>query len=180
MSDSVDRGDWMQTFTGRKFYPLDPREEEVHLDDIVHALSHVCRFGGHCLFHYSVAQHSVLVAKDAEHKLEALLHDAAEAYLGDIIRPLKKDHGLTRYREAESRVHAVICRRFGALIQTPADVAREDLRALATERRDVMADTTEVWSCLDGIQPHSDRILRLNPVEVRRLLYDEFEKLKIF
>lgn len=90
-------GDWMITYTGRKFWPLDPLAEEVHIEDIAHALSVICRFGGHTQEFYSVAQHSCLVAdlvatktQDKLTLLTALLHDAAEAYTGDVIRPIKK------------------------------------------------------------------------------------------
>lgn len=86
------KGDWMQTYTGRKFWPLNPRAEEVYIEDIAHSLALSCRFNGHCKVFYSIAQHSVLVSQIVKptQQLIALLHDSAEAYLGDIIRPIKR------------------------------------------------------------------------------------------
>ncbi|MDI1288693.1 MAG: hypothetical protein PSX37_01920 [bacterium] len=94
-------GDWMNTFTGQKFYPLDPRADEVHAPDIAKALSQICRYGGHTSQHYSVAEHCVLMslAVAPEHALFALLHDATEAYVGDMVRPLKQ--ALPEYRAIE-------------------------------------------------------------------------------
>lgn len=89
-------GDWMITFTGRKYWPLDPRADEVCIDDIATALAHQGRYNGHGRHFYSVAQHSAELARwfmaKGDHPLArwALLHDAAEAYVGDVIRPLKK------------------------------------------------------------------------------------------
>src|SRR5438128_12538670 len=84
------RGDWMQTYTGRAFYPLDPRLDDICIEDIAHALSMLCRYGGQCQEFYSVAEHSVLMsyAVNPQHALWALLHDATESYMGDLIRPL--------------------------------------------------------------------------------------------
>jgi hypothetical protein len=58
-------GDWIQTFSGRRFYPADPRPDDMDIGDVAHALSMVCRFNGHVRFHYSVAQHAVLSAWQA-------------------------------------------------------------------------------------------------------------------
>ena len=84
-------GDWMMTHTGRHVDPLNVRAEDICLEDIAFALSNLCRFGGHVRF-YSVAEHCVRVCRAAPPELQraALLHDAAEAYIGDIIRPLKR------------------------------------------------------------------------------------------
>src|SRR5690242_11754504 len=89
------RGDWMQTYTGRRFWPLDPRVDDIDIGDIAHHLSLVCRFAGACREFYSVAQHCVGVSYvcDPKDALWGLLHDAAEAYVGDMVRPLKRSPG---------------------------------------------------------------------------------------
>ena len=94
----------MQTYTGRKFWPLDPRSEDFDIMDIAHALSLTCRFNGHCLRFYSVAEHSCHVHDAAPERLktQALLHDAPEAYINDMVSPLKKD--MPEFKEVENRI----------------------------------------------------------------------------
>lgn len=126
-------GDFMQTYSARKFWPLDARHEEIHIEDIAHALAMQCRYGGHCERFYSVAEHSVLMARSVSHEnaMWALLHDAAEAYLADVPRPLKRY--LPGYKEAEAKVMAAICERFGLPSAMPAEVHDADNRILADE-----------------------------------------------
>lgn len=114
------KGDWIQTFSGRKFWPLDPRPEEIHLIDIAAGLAKECRYGGQCLRFYTVAEHSVLMARKARRTLPALpararrallLHDGSEGLgLRDIPRPIKGD--LTNYREIEAGIMHAIAVRF--------------------------------------------------------------------
>src|SRR4051812_6540197 len=87
------KGDWMQTISGKAFFPLDPRPADVDIQDIAHALAFQCRFGGHVKEFYSVAEHSVRVSLICAHEDAkwGLLHDATEAYLSDIVRPVKRD-----------------------------------------------------------------------------------------
>lgn len=127
-------GQWMQTYTGRQFWPLDPRPEEIFIEDIAHALSMQCRYAGHCKKFYSVAEHSVILAEyvPAPFKLWALLHDASEAYLTDIPRPLKGD--LAGYRALEDRVMLAVCQRFGLSDDMPSIVAEADDRIIGDER----------------------------------------------
>ena len=82
------KGDWFLTYTGRQFWPLDPRPEDICIRDIAHHLSLCCRFNGACRVHYSVAQHSVMVANilPAPLRFWGLMHDATEAYVGDMVR----------------------------------------------------------------------------------------------
>lgn len=130
------QGDFMQTFTGRKFWPMDPRADEVHIEDIAHALAMQCRYGGHCVRFYSVAEHSVHIAwwlfrnYGPEAALCGLLHDASEAYVTDVIRPIKPF--LSNYKEIEAGVMVAVRERFH-LPEMPASVHEADTRILGDE-----------------------------------------------
>ena len=135
------KGDWfVSIISGNRFWPEDPRPEEIHLDDIAHSLARLSRFNGHTLKTYSVAQHSVYVSRvvDQRFALFALFHDASEAYLGDVISPLKR---LIKpiYSSIEERVMEAIARRFGFEMTEEAfrEVKRADTILLATEARDL-------------------------------------------
>ncbi len=157
----------MQTASGAPFWPLDPRPEDVSIEDIAHALSFQCRFAGHCRVFYSVAEHSVRVARVVEGRnapqrvvLAALLHDAAEAYLGDMIRPLKPY--MDSYRAAEDGVYSAIARRFGIPEEISWAVRGADGVLLATEARDLMGGAHTKWGLrhkplAEAIEPWSSR-----------------------
>jgi hypothetical protein len=135
----------MQTYTGRAFYPMTPRAEDVDIRDIAHALSLICRYGGHTRRFYSVAEHCWLMsyAVPLEHALKALLHDATEAYVGDMVRPLK--HQLPAYMEAEDRVWTEITARFGITQDMPACVKQADNRILLDERAALLTPPPHAW-----------------------------------
>lgn len=159
MNNEARIGDWMQTYIGVQFWPLDPRPVDINLFDIAHALSNQCRFAGHVTEFYSVAQHSVLVAGivPSEHAAWALLHDAAEAYLVDLPRPIKRYSTIgTEYREVESRLMAAICKRFGLPVEEPAEVKAADDIALMTEKRDLMPNCPAKWR--EDVEPLLERI----------------------
>lgn len=143
------RDDWMQTYSGRAFYPVDPHPDDVDPADIAHALSMICRFGGHCRRFFSVAEHCVLMSQavSPEHALEALLHDAAEAYVNDLVRPLK--YALPDYRALEDRVDAAIRTRFMLTGARPAEVKEADLRILRDERDALMGDPPLPWTSIE-------------------------------
>jgi hypothetical protein len=147
MSDR--RGDWMQTFTGRQFWPLDPRPDEVDILDIAHALANQCRYAGHCRRFYSVAEHCVLLSRAVapEHRLWALLHDSAEAYLVDLPRPVKRH--VVGYHMAEAAVMAAICLRFGLKPEMPEAVHDADYRILRDELEQNMAPPPSRWPVQD-------------------------------
>lgn len=153
MTITRSRGDWMQTFTGRAFYPMDPQPEDVIPADIAHALSLICRYGGHTIRFYSVAEHCVLLsyAVRPENALWALLHDATEAYVGDMVRPLKGS--MPAYRAAEDRVMAAICERFGLRPECPPEVKVADTRILHDERDALMAPSHRPWTSLNDFAP---------------------------
>lgn len=141
-------GDWIATYSGKKFYPLDPRPEDIDVNDIIHALSNLSRFGGHCTQFYSVGQHCVLVSLmcPPEDALWGLLHDASEAYLSDVPSPLKKCPEFEFYRQAEARLMAVICDVFKLDHSEPPTVKLVDKRILATEARDMTMTEGRGWA----------------------------------
>ncbi len=119
-------GDYIQTYTGLKFYPLDPRPEEVRIEDIAHALSQQTRFVGHLKRFYSIAEHSVHVSYlcKPENAMAGLMHDATEAYLIDVARPVKRDPRLAFYSIAENALMDVISERFGL----PKPMMNDDIK----------------------------------------------------
>lgn len=172
-------GDWMQLVSGRAFWPLDPRPEEVHIEDIAHALAMQCRYAGHTRHHYSVAQHSIYVSRlvPAEDALWGLLHDAAEAYLVDLPRPVKRSPGIGQlYVEAERKVTDAICDRFGLPREEPASVKLADNRVLLAEKRDLMAPPPMAWR-ETGIEPMEAHIAHITPAAARDYFLARFEEL---
>jgi len=161
------KGDWIQTFTGKKFYPLDPRPEEIDINDITHALSNQCRFAGHCVQHYSVAQHSFLVSMmcSEANALFGLLHDSAEAYLIDIPSPLKRCDEFKAYRDAEKQLMNVICDVFKLDHEEPEEVKIVDKRMLATEARDLTMSEGRGWA--RTVEPYEFHIEAWKPEYAR-------------
>ncbi len=166
----------LHTFTGKKFYPLDPKAEDISIVDIAHGLSNVCRYGGQCKEFYSVAQHSVLCAWEASHenKKWALLHDASEAYIGDIVHPLKVTEQYEAYRAAEEILMAAVCERFGLPVEMPEEVHEVDLLIRHTEMRDFGSVSEEFWK--DEIKADY-RIVPLDPQSSKILFLKEFSTL---
>lgn len=141
-------GEWFQTATGRQFWPLDPRPEDVSIEDVAHHLANQCRFSGACRDFYSVAQHSVIVSRavPSEDRRWGLLHDAAEAYLQDMIRPIKRASLLgEEYRRIEATLTRAICERFGLDHEEPSSVEVADARALLAEKRDLLGPAPAPW-----------------------------------
>lgn len=144
-----DAPDSIITFSGTVVRPLSPDPDTLKIEDIAHALANQCRFTGHVKEFYSVAQHSVYVSRMAsgETALWGLLHDASEAYLSDLARPLKYANGLGDvYREAETRLTYAIAKKFGLTVHTsvndfsmlPVTVKEADDVMLRLEARDLM------------------------------------------
>jgi len=160
--------------SGRYFNLLNPRAEDVHIFDIAAALSKLCRFTGHVREFYSVAQHSYLASYlvPPDYALQALLHDAAEAYIGDVARPLK--HLLPDYREIEQRVEAVVFERFHLPAVLHESVKHADLVMLATEQRDLMPDHDDEWAILRGITPLDGPLAPRIPDVAERIFMQRF------
>lgn len=135
------------TYTGKIINPLTPDPDSIDIVDIWHSLSNQCRFTGHVKEFYSVAQHSVMASwlVPEEDALAALLHDASEAYLADIARPVK--HGLgfgETYREVEANLQAVILTKYGLNPVLPKSVHWADDMLLRSEQRDLMPDLLRI------------------------------------
>lgn len=145
------RGPYITTNSRGRFYPLDPRPEEVDLEDISHALSNLCRYNGHCDRFYSVAEHSVYVSEVVEYSsggnpietMCALMHDATEAYIGDMVRPIKSFMPMFSTMEDNIWYYAISIK-FG-LPKDISDIVHEaDNLLCSTEKRDLLAGG-EVW-----------------------------------
>lgn len=139
------KGDWMQTYRGRVFYPLDPDVEQIDIVDIAHALSQQCRFAGHCRRFYSVAEHCCHVSDRCglDNRLWGLLHDASEAYLSDVIRPIKPF--LFNYNAIEHQLMEAIAERFGLAWPLPQEVNIIDNRILMNECEQLMGGPVQPW-----------------------------------
>lgn len=150
---------WFQTFSGRKFNPRKATSGDIDIEDIAHALSNYCRFGGHTKHFYCVAQHCCLchdhMPEQWTLRLQALLHDSPEAYLGDVVKPLKLI--LYDYQRIEKRLERVIMQAFSLPTDLLPQVKIADLTALATEKRDLLKDGP-VWTQLIGVRPWPERI----------------------
>lgn len=173
------KGDWMQTRSGKMFYALDPQPGDILIEDIAHALSMLCRFGGHCNEFYSVAQHSVHVSELLPHhlKLSGLLHDATEAYLGDMVRPLKEL--MPAYKKIEEKLEVVILDSFDVLWALDLywdEIKRVDNILLVTEARDVR-HWSSLWTATDGISPLKKTIVPWGPRKAKAEFLKEYHKL---
>lgn len=138
---------WIQSVSGKRVSVTDPAVEMIDIEDIAHALSMLCRFNGHGTKFYSVAEHSVHVSHEIrpDLALAGLLHDAAEAYLGDVPSPLKKH--LSEFKVYEARMEAVIAEAFGTSIEdmTCSELKRADVQLLVDEKATLMVAEPEPW-----------------------------------
>lgn len=141
----------IRTRSGRLLNPIAPDPDAIVITDIAHALSQLCRFGGHTSSPFSVAQHSVAVSEAAAKTdplagMWGLLHDASEAYIVDIPRPVKMLPQLDGYREAERTLQDAIYAKFGCVGIVPPAVHQADDLQLAIEFRDLMpARPGDMW-----------------------------------
>ncbi len=154
----TERGSLMQLGEGRVFYPLDPRAEEVNIKDIARSLSRIIRFNGHSDLPVSVAQHSVqclylaqMLGYNAEVQRYMLLHDAAESYIGDMIRPLKVN--MPDFCEAERKVWKVIVEALNIAGVPNRIVNNIDNIACAWEKRD-MFKSAMPWTGMPDIEEY--------------------------
>jgi len=171
--------DWIATYTGIRFYPMDPRPEEINIQDIAHSLARTCRFNGHGNSFYSVAQHCCIVSQNvgARDKLWGLLHDAAEAYIGDMVRPIKNQPEFSFFRELENAIMEAVVEKFDLYSkEMPLDVQSADLIALRTEARDLGLYAPD-WSISD-IKPYGFHISPLGPSQSEVLFLNHFHQIR--
>jgi len=166
---------WVQTFTGGMFFPLAPRREDIDIRDIAHSLSMQCRFNGHCRVFYSVAEHSVRVshAVPEKHALWGLLHDAAEAYLTDLPKPVKDQ--MPSFIELEDELLGFLLNYFGLSMPMPPEVKLADVQLLMTEARDLMAPPPESWGI--DTQPLPEKIVPMSSTEAETAFLERFAEL---
>jgi hypothetical protein len=165
----------MQTYTGKALQFDDPKADQICIEDIAHALSNICRFSGHCKQHYSVAQHSVYVSQmvDPQDALSGLLHDATEAYIGDMVSPLKRL--IPQFATYEDRLWRVIARKYKLPADLPISVKRADLEMLSAEARDLCNADPILWGLRKA--PENIRIIPWTPEEAKVHFLDRFHVL---
>jgi 5'-deoxynucleotidase YfbR-like HD superfamily hydrolase len=167
---------WVLTGHGKQFYLADPDASLIDIEDIANTLANICRFNGRTKGFYSVAQHSILVSEIcADDPLAGLLHDAAEAYIGDVIRPLKK------LLKGVDQIETAITREIGSALSVDYERLRHprikhaDDVALATEIRDLMPDWPETTDRRP--QPAALRIVPLRPGLARKAFLARYREL---
>jgi len=167
MTENLFTKDCIRTFTGLYMNVFEPTPEMINIRDIAHALSMECRFSGHLPNFYSVAEHSVMVSRIApkELKLQALLHDASEAYLRDIPRPIKPK--LTNYKAIEDKLMRIIAGKFGFDYPLSSEVHMADAEMLQWEWDELMI----------GI-PGNEPVVCMDPKLVEANFLSEYYRIK--
>lgn len=170
-------GSWIATYTGKWIEPLDPDPGAVDIEDIAHSLSNQCRFTGHTREFYSTAQHCWYVSRlvPEELALWGLLHDASEAYVSDVARPVKHAdaHFGEVYRAVEETLLEAVATRFGLTWPEPEEIKVADKMMLRAEQRDLMANdpdpdkpifesTVTPWLPVDAKQAYLARFYELS------------------
>ncbi len=171
----LDARGWIRTSTGQRFDVQNPDPTSINIRDIAHALSMVCRFGGHVHRFYSVAQHCVLVSQHVSRplRLTALLHDAGEAYTGDMPSPIKAV--LPDFQVLERRVDQAIAEHFGLPSLMTPEIKRIDRRILIDEVNSVFPNHGAAFG--QGNEPLGINIDPLVPAESEALFLDRFAEL---
>lgn len=186
----VDCSDNMVLFSGRYVHPNRMTEDDVDILDIAQGLSNMCRFSGQCTSFYSVAQHSVHCAQvvgqytgDVELARIALLHDAPEAYLSDLVRCVKGC--LPGYRLMEDYLWGIVCKKFKLMdgpgyppgLDLPPEVKSADYRMLVTERLHLISEKSSVWDLQKTHEPYPMAIIPWPPEQAREAFLKQYNRL---
>lgn len=180
MSDvsQISKVGFIETFTGKMFQFADPTEDMICIEDIAHALSNLCRYNGHCQRFYSVAEHSILLSEayvwGNEVAFAMLMHDASEAYLCDIPRPIK--YTLPDYRTLEAKLDQAIAKKFGLEWPHPNVVREWDGRAILDERSQAMSRSKNNWN-MEGLHALGITLHFWSPPEAEARFLANFHRL---
>jgi hypothetical protein len=172
---------WIQTYSGLRFNILAPQQNQITIEDIAHALSMQCRFTGHTMFHYSVAQHSVLASTVVPPRFafEALLHDASEAFIGDMSRPLKHfTKAGQEYLLIEANIEQAIQKKFNLPASMSAEVKAADNAMLYTEKAALLPSMEWGTRWGDSIEPAQVKIEPWNPFEAEKKFLYRYQELR--
>lgn len=162
--------------SGGWFDLLSPGTSDFTIEDIAHGLAHTCRYAGQADSFYSVAEHSLLVSEVAVgREYTALMHDAAEAFIGDVTRPLKQL--LPEYRKIEAAIETAIFERFDVL-PTCGAIKQADLSVLAAEQAQIMPSGTDAWAEEAGIEPAPVIVVHMAPTEAKQRFLKRYEELR--
>lgn len=191
---SLTRPITMTLYTGREVDIFNLRIEDIDIEDIAHSLSNLCRYGGHCLFHYSVALHSYLCSLEPGAKseqLQFLLHDASEVYVNDLVRPIKHRVEMEKYREIEDSIQGLIFKRFNLPYPYSERVHEVDDKVLLDEIQNliIMSDEIILKSAESGLSTREARKVlaqeklskckfpKITPEEAKELFLNRFYEL---
>jgi len=168
---------WIQTVNGIKFYPLKPTAEDIDIVDIAWSLSNLCRYNGHCQKYYSVAEHSIYVSQHVpkQFAMAGLLHDATEAYIGDIPTPIKAI--LPDIKHIEYHLLWAISVRFDLGFPLPDIVKKIDLAMLTTEAEQMMQPYADTWPQLIE-KPLDIKIQFLSPLKAYYQFLKRYNEIK--
>lgn len=169
--------DWrILLHSGEYFYFEHPEDCSFNINDIAHALSNICRYGGHCPRFYSVAQHSVLVSNlvPPELALVGLLHDAAEAFIGDMTKPMKEM--FPTYKQMELTLEHIIAEVFNLPFPLPPEIKLADAQMLVNEQRHLMKNA-DPWFGSMSLTPSPVPIIPISPPAAKMLFLERYYQL---
>lgn len=172
---------YVETYTGKKFFFLDPKEEDFDIEDIAHALSLNCRFTGHCHSFYSVAEHCWHMSRLAPDNLAlaCLLHDGSEAYITDVASPIKQH--LPEYKKLEDLILSRLFNKYKLEYPLNNAVKYLDLTMLSTEAYYLMRSKGNDWDMWKNIRrpviEHNFRPLSFTPQRAKKLFLERFYEL---
>jgi uncharacterized protein len=170
----------IHTGTGTHFDLANPSLESININDIANGLSKLCRFTGHSSAFYSVAEHcyrASYIPRNRKAQFAALMHDAHEAYVGDVSSPLKEL--LPDYKLVEQRIWDVVhaCFNVSRDHETQNIVLDADLRMLATEKRDLLPGVHTYWPILKDVNPMPGTLVPMDHRLAKKCFMRRFDEL---